>query len=45
MSYDKTSHASVGVGKRRKPNILFNYTFQPGKKNKQTRKWNKMVQK
>lgn len=39
MSYDKTSHASVGVAKRRKPNILFNYNFQPGKKtNKQTNK-------
>lgn len=32
MSYDKTSHASVGVAKRRKPNILFNYNFQPEKK-------------
>lgn len=32
MSYDKTSHVSVGVAKRWKPNILFNYNFQPGKK-------------
>lgn len=39
MSYDKTGHASVGVAKRRKPNILFNYNFQPGKKQGRGIKW------